>query len=386
MENTTGTRNHNIGVILFLFLAFPALAVWAPGANATSGIKSSFLTKYGITAGSKLDTCGTCHVGSDTSRWNPYGTALLANINSGLSNTAAMTAIEPLDSDGDGFTNLAEITARTFPGDAADKPAAGDTTPPVVNSTTPANSAMGVAVGTAVTATFSEAVAPASVTASSFTVSGVTGTISVNGAVVTFIPSAPLSNNTAYTATLTTSVTDVAGNHLAANRTWTFTTTATADTTAPRVSSVNPLDTQPSVQVNSVLTVTFSEAVVVPAGSITLSDGAGSVPGTVSVNGAIAAFDPSVILSDNTTYTVTVTTAVTDLTGNHLATPYSSTFTTSAAATAPVLPPESSGVGGGGCAMAGTKGDVKDIAGTYGILILAALGMAIRGRVKRKEK
>jgi hypothetical protein len=36
--------------------------------------------------------------------------------------------------------------------------------------------------------------------------------------------------------------------------------------------------------------------------------------------------------------------------------------------------------------MAGTKGDVKDIAGTYGFLILAALGMAIRSRVKRKEK
>ncbi len=36
--------------------------------------------------------------------------------------------------------------------------------------------------------------------------------------------------------------------------------------------------------------------------------------------------------------------------------------------------------------MAGTKGDIKDLAGTYGFLMLIALGMAIRGRVKRKEK
>jgi hypothetical protein len=36
--------------------------------------------------------------------------------------------------------------------------------------------------------------------------------------------------------------------------------------------------------------------------------------------------------------------------------------------------------------MAGTKGDIKELAGTYGFLMLAALGMALRGRVKRKEK
>jgi hypothetical protein len=116
-----------------------------------------------------------------------------------------------------------------------------------------------------------------------------------------------------------------------------------------------------------------------------MSGAAGSVPGTVSVNGAIITFDPSVILNDNTAYTVTVTTAVTDLTGNHLAAGYRSTFTTSAASPAPILPLETSG-GGGGCAMVGTKGDVRELAGTYGFLILTALGMAIRGWVKRKEK
>ncbi len=55
-------------------------------------------------------------------------------------------------------------------------------------------------------------------------------------------------------------------------------------------------------------------------------------------------------------------------------------------AAAATAPPAESGVGGGGCAMAGTKGDFKELAGTYGFLMLTALGMALRGRMKRRGK
>ena len=375
----------NSALIRMLMTAIVLVILQATGgtAYAVSSYLNAFRAAYPAAVGTRIDTCVLCHPSGSGPR-NAFGSDFSS---SAVGNHTFNAALEGRDSDGDGFANLAEITALTFPGNATDMPAAADTTPPVVNSTTPANNATGVAVGTAVSATFSEAVAPASVTASSFTLSGATGTISVNGATVTFTPTAPLANNTAYTATLTTAVTDVAGNHLAANRTWTFTTTAAADTTPPLVSSVNPSDTQVGVPANAVLTVTFNEAVVVPAGSLTLSDGAGNVPGTVSVNGAIVTFDPSVILTDNTTYTVAITTAVTDLTGNPLAAGYSATFTTSAASTGtePAISMESAS-GGGGCAMAGTRGDVKDLAGTYGFLVLTALGVALRGRVKRKGK
>jgi hypothetical protein len=113
-----------------------------------------------------------------------------------------------------------------------------DTTPPTVSSTSPDNNATGVTVGSAVTATFNEPLAPASVTATSFTlkrgVDNVVGTVSASGATATFTPSAPLLDNTTYTATLTTAITDVAGNALAANYVWTF-TTAAAGTTPPVV-------------------------------------------------------------------------------------------------------------------------------------------------------
>jgi hypothetical protein len=102
-----------------------------------------------------------------------------------------------------------------------------------------------------------------------------------------------------------------------------------------------------------------------------------------SVNGAMSP-SPVVPLLDNTTYTATITTAVTDLTGNPLAANYSSTFTTSAASPAATLPPETGG--GGGCAMAGTEGDIKELAGAYGALVLVALGIALRGIVKKREE
>jgi hypothetical protein len=35
---------------------------------------------------------------------------------------------------------------------------------------------------------------------------------------------------------------------------------------------------------------------------------------------------------------------------------------------------------------AGSRGDIRDLAGAYGLLILASLGIAIRGRVKRERK
>ncbi len=52
------------------------------------------------------------------------------------------------------------------------------------------------------------------------------GTGSVVGNTATFTPDAALADNTVYTATVTTAVTDLAGNHLAADYTWSFTTAA----------------------------------------------------------------------------------------------------------------------------------------------------------------
>ena len=108
-----------------------------------------------------------------------------------------------------------------------------DTTPPTVTTTAPVNGATFVPPGAPITVTFSEAVAAASVTTSSvFVQTGgtpVAATVNTNGAVVTLTPSAALAGSTTYTATVkggAGGVTDLAGNPLAADVTWSFTTSS----------------------------------------------------------------------------------------------------------------------------------------------------------------
>jgi hypothetical protein len=103
-----------------------------------------------------------------------------------------------------------------------------DITPPTVVRTSPRDGATGVAVTTKVTATFSEAMDATTITVDSFTLDGVAGRVAYNSSTytATFTPSANLAYSTTYTATLSTAITDVAGNHLASVYTWSFTTGA----------------------------------------------------------------------------------------------------------------------------------------------------------------
>lgn len=115
------------------------------------------------------------------------------------------------------------------PGTAGTSTGVPDTTPPSVSSTNPAPNANGVPLNLALSAIFSEPISPATVTSSTFSLTDqantvVTGTVTSNGTTAMFTPSTSLDGSTAYTATLTTGIKDLAGNMLAAPYTWTFTT------------------------------------------------------------------------------------------------------------------------------------------------------------------
>jgi stringent starvation protein B len=124
--------------------------------------------------------------------------------------------------------NLAEEIPATWVGDSVIIGPGADVTPPTVSSVSPAADATGVAVTTAVTATFSEVMDESTITTSSFTVGGVSGSVSYNSGTytATFAPSANLSYSTTYTANLSTAITDAAGNPLASAYSWSFTTTS----------------------------------------------------------------------------------------------------------------------------------------------------------------
>lgn len=106
----------------------------------------------------------------------------------------------------------------------------GDSTPPSVTGSTPANGSSGANLATAPTVTLSE---PVDLTTATFTVSdsggahlaGVTS-LSTNKLTVTFTPSAPLAPGTTYTGSL--QIADVNGNVMPAAYTWSFTPTSTA--------------------------------------------------------------------------------------------------------------------------------------------------------------
>jgi len=111
----------------------------------------NFILQYPESAGSRLDDCQTCHrsgiAGTDTEReFSPCGYCHLiafpnTKYNTGVPDTyedtlnaygmaykqkgrtpEALAAIENLDSDGDGFTNSAEITHTRYPGESSSRP------------------------------------------------------------------------------------------------------------------------------------------------------------------------------------------------------------------------------------------------------------------------
>jgi hypothetical protein len=106
----------------------------------------------------------------------------------------------------------------------------GDTTPPTVSSTFPASDAEEVAREVTVTATFSEAMDPSTISDATFVLEGpgggVSGTVSYDAATLTasFDPSADLNWDAVYTARITTGAEDEAGNALASDYSWSFTT------------------------------------------------------------------------------------------------------------------------------------------------------------------
>ncbi len=207
-----------------------------------------------------------------------------------------------------------------------------------VAAVTPANGATGVAINSAVVATFNMPVNIPTLTASTFTLTpqggaAVAATVTAVGTTAQLSPNAPLAYNTTYTATLTTGVQSSAGTALAANYTWSF---ATAPIPVPVVSTTVPANGATGVDAGNPVTATFNEAM--NASTITTTTFTLSVTGGASVTGAVsytagtetATFTPSATLAYNTSYTATITTGATSSGGVALAGNSIWTFTTSA--------------------------------------------------------
>jgi len=204
----------------------------------------------------------------------------------------------------------------------------GDFQPPTVTKKTPPPNRQGVAVGTNVTAAFSEPVQGFSNT--TFTLKDSAGNVIPAGVtynattlLATLDPIAKLAADTRYTATLTggtSAIRDMAGNGLATTA-WTFLTGP-----KPKVTAKAPASGAIGVSRTANVTVNFNEPVIaVSDTTFTLTTVTGAVAALVSQSGTTNQWilDPIQSLAANTSYTVTVTggpSAIRDIAGNPLVT------------------------------------------------------------------
>lgn len=172
-------------------------------------------------------------------------------------------------------------------------------TPPTVTSVTPTDGSTTCPNTAIITATFSKAMNPATLTTTTFTVTaggaGVTGQVAYVAAtnVATFTPTAPLAASTSFTATITTGANDTFGNPLAVPFVWKFTTSAAC----PPPATV-ALNTAACFGILGASTVTNTGPTVITGADLGLSPGTaviGFPPGTLTppsdmeVTNAIAA-------------------------------------------------------------------------------------------------
>ncbi|MFY9976409.1 MAG: N,N-dimethylformamidase beta subunit family domain-containing protein, partial [Chromatiaceae bacterium] len=224
-----------------------------------------------------------------------------------------------------------------------------DTTPPTVVATTPSDGAIDVFTGSVVSAEFSEAMDEGTITNGTFELRDagntlVAASVSYEAAsqTATLTPSSALAAATTYTMRVlggTAGVTDLAGNALAADLTWSF-TTAAPDTEAPTVTSTSPVAGATEVSPSAVVSAVFSEAMdaaTITSGTFELRDAGNTlVAASVSYDAGsqTATLTPSGALTVATTYTARVlggTAGVTDLAGNALAADLTWSFSTAAA-------------------------------------------------------
>jgi len=208
---------------------------------------------------------------------------------------------------------------------------------PIVVSTDPVNNATNVPIDKVIKVTFNENVESATnfdkiimLDAEGATVA-VTTTLTAS--VLTITPSDPLAYSAKYTVTIPAgAVKDTDANPLPADFSFSFTTMAEPDTTAPEVESTDPANGATDVPLDKVIKVTFTEDVVEgdEFANIVLKDGTGQkMNAKVELSGSVLTISPSSKLDYSTKYTVVIPAgAVKDAAANPLKDEYTFSFTT----------------------------------------------------------
>lgn len=230
-----------------------------------------------------------------------------------------------------GGTLAASYTTSAIVADCSISVAFIEAVAPTLSSSTPADGATGVAVGSNIVLTFNENILAGTGNITLYD-SGdnvveafdVTTDVTISGATVTLDPANDLSSLTGYYVQVAaTAIDDAAGNSFAGISDKTTLNFTTADVVGPTLSSSSPSDGATGVAVGANIVLTFSENVQAGTGNIVISDGASDTrtiaigDAQVSISGAVVTINPTANLSSSTSYYVQVaSTAIEDTSGN----------------------------------------------------------------------
>jgi hypothetical protein len=332
-------------------LTGPSSSITAPAAGATLAANTP-VTITGSAADSGGGVVGGVEVSVDGATWHP-ATGRTSWSYSWTPTAGGPTTIRARAVDDSG-------NIQGTPASVNVTVSGGDTTPPTITASAPVGGATGVAVTANVTVTFSEAMDAATISTGTIELRDganalVASAVSYDAAtrVATLNPTPTLSASATYTVRVRGGATDprvkdVAGNALAADASWSFSTAAASDGTPPTISARSPLSGATGVSQTANVTVTFSEAMdaaTISTGTIELRDSANAlVASAVSYDATtrVATLNPTPTLAAQAVYSVRVRGGATDprvkdVAGNALAADSTWSFTTGGDGTAPTI-------------------------------------------------
>jgi hypothetical protein len=354
------TLNMNTGHLVMTFNEIVDASSLAPTGITIQDAATKNYAKYTLTGGTTASSDGTSiDIALSTGDLNAIKAEQMLAKGTG-SSYLTITSATITDIAGNGVTAVADgagTQASSYTADA---------TAPTVSSTSPdyTSAQTGVAVTVAPKITFSKVMNPSTLNSTNIYISTnatndtgkVTASVTpVDGnTAVTITPASSLAAGTAYYLHVTVAVKDANNLAIASqfNGTNSFTTVVATETTPPTVASTSPDHTsaQTGVSRSVVPTITFSEALApatVIATTAYISTSATDDTGIVAANVTMSNGDktititPTSNLAASTAYYLHVTTAVTDVNSNALASQFNGTnsFTTVAVAdtTAPTI-------------------------------------------------
>lgn len=350
---TAGTETQNINLITNKDLTQPKiLSVYPANAAANVSVTSDIVITFSKPIDETTLTDKTCYLESGGIKhgvkYIPVGSStniILVAIDSALKYGATYNIHVTKEVNDLKGNTLETIFQSNF---ATANP---DLTIPEITSTYPTDEADSVYVMEKIIVFFSKPMNRSSVE-NSFTLTWAEGTPAVikkvdgsfnwdsENKTVSFIPATSLKEGTVYTVKVTLAATDLAGNHMTVDKSFTFTTVLTAP---PAIIYLGPGDNSANIATTTPIVADFSEPIdpaSVTISSFKLSLNNTQVPGKfdfLNENSRVV-FTPDADLGFGQSCTITLTTGIQDASvpiSEHLAADISSTFVT---ATQPTVP------------------------------------------------